>query len=123
MAGPRKRIGRPLPLRGDRSFARVFAGGTRARTRLARAIAAPNGLAVPRLGMITPKRRVRRAVDRNRLRRLIRESVASHHHMLKGMDLVVTTEAGAAAADNAALRAELARLWTTLLQRCGNDAC
>ncbi len=72
---------------------------------------------MPRLGMIIAKKRIRRAVDRNRLRRIVRESVARHHGMLQGMDIVITAEAGAVSVDNATLRADLERLWTSLTRR------
>lgn len=117
LAASQTRSGRPLPLRGERDFAPVFAGGMRARGQYVRVIALANGMPMPRLGMIIAKKRIRRAVDRNRLRRIVRESVARHHGMLQGMDIVITAEAGAVSVDNATLRADLERLWTSLTRR------
>lgn len=51
------------------------------------------------------------SVRRNRLRRLIRESFRMHRQQLPGVDVLVTARAPAAAADNAAIFASLARLW------------
>lgn len=48
----------------------------------------PNGLAYARLGLIVPKRLARRAVDRNRLRRLIREAFRLSQTACTGRDIV-----------------------------------
>jgi len=109
--------GRPVPLRGEKQFQHVFRHGRRARSQALRAIACANGLGRPRLGMIIARRRIGRAVDRNRLKRIIRESVARHENLLRGMDLVITPEPDAAKRDNAALRAELASLWPVLRRK------
>lgn len=42
-----------------------------------------------RLGVIINKRFVNRAVDRNRLRRILRESFRHHQEYLKGLDIIV----------------------------------
>ena len=49
----------------------------------------PNRVAFPRLGMIVPKRSHPRAVDRNRIKRIIREWFRRHQSRLKGKDLIV----------------------------------
>lgn len=55
------------------------------------------------------------AVQRNRLRRLIRESFRLHD--LPGFDFVVMAKPDAAAQDNAAVLDDLAVLWTRLDRR------
>ncbi len=49
----------------------------------------PSSNSYPRLGMIIGKQHVRRAADRNRLRRVIRESFRHHQEKLKGLDIIV----------------------------------
>jgi len=55
-------------------FDRVFAENQRARTDFLMVMVRPNQAGFPRLGMIVAKRILRRAVDRNRVKRCVRES-------------------------------------------------
>jgi ribonuclease P protein component len=48
-----------------------------------------NQLACSRLGVITAKQYLKRAVDRNRVRRVIRESFRHQQALLKGLDIIV----------------------------------
>ena len=52
-------------------------------------LAASNSLDMPRLGLVIGKRVAPRAVDRNRVRRLVRESFRLHAAMLPALDVVV----------------------------------
>jgi ribonuclease P protein component len=49
----------------------------------------PNGLACARLALIVPKRHVRRAVDRNRVKRLLREWFRINQRVLVGGDFLI----------------------------------
>lgn len=71
-------------------FDRVFSQA-RVRTRRGplRALACDNDLARPRLGLIVGRRHARRAVDRNRIKRQIRESFRTHAADLPACDVVV----------------------------------
>ena len=72
-----------------------------------------------RLGMAIARRHARTAVERNRIKRLVRESFRARCEVLPALDIVVMLRAGTAGVDNATLRAGLIRLWD-LLQ--GRDA-
>lgn len=74
----------------------------------------PNGLQGPRLGFAISKQRVRLAVGRNRLRRLVRESFRVRATTLPAVDLVVMAREGAKAANNRAVAASLDKLWSRL---------
>ena len=54
-----------------------------------RIYAAGNIETVPRLGLIVGKRHAKRAVDRNRIKRALRESFYQGHHQLGAFDIVV----------------------------------
>lgn len=48
-----------------------------------------NALAIARVALVVPKRHLRRAVDRNRARRVIREAFRLNQAELAGLDVVV----------------------------------
>lgn len=70
-------------------FDRVFAENQRARTDYLMVMARPNEVGFPRLGMIIAKRILARAVDRNRVKRCIRESFRAARADLPACDFVV----------------------------------
>ena len=63
-----------------------------------------------RLGLAIARKQVRRAVDRNRLKRIARECFRHQAEALQGIDLVVMARAEAATADKSRLRDSLERL-------------
>lgn len=67
-------------------------------------LARDNSLGVARIGFILPRRRVRLAVARNRVKRIIRESFRHRLHGLAGLDIVVMARNGLAELDGCALR-------------------
>jgi ribonuclease P protein component len=69
-----------------------------------------HGRGEARLGLAIARKQVRRAVDRNRLKRIARECFRKQRDTLHGIDLVVMARAEAAKADTATLRASLERL-------------
>jgi len=74
----------------------------------------PNQLGYARVGLAIAKKRVRRAVDRNRLKRLIRESFRNARPELDGLDIVVLARNNTARADNTTVFASLERHWQTM---------
>ncbi len=70
-------------------FDRVFAGNQRARTDYLLVMARPNLVGHARLGMIIAKRLLPRAVDRNRVKRCVRESFRLTLPQLPACDFVV----------------------------------
>lgn len=81
-----------------------------------------NGLGWPRLGLAIGRKVTLRAVGRNRIKRLARESFRAEQADLPPLDIVVLARPAAAAADNATLWASLARNWKRLRQRCGHSS-
>jgi ribonuclease P protein component len=96
-------------------FSQVFSGADRSADRFFTVLARLNGLSRARLGLAISRRVARRAVDRNRLRRIARESFRQLD--LAPLDFVVLARQDAAAADNAELRASLDRHFTRLSRR------
>jgi ribonuclease P protein component len=84
----------------------------------------PNGLDHARLGLAISKRVSKRAVDRNRLKRLVRESFRRVRQQLPPVDLMVMAREQALSLPGAALLAELDALWRKLppLKREGDGS-
>jgi ribonuclease P protein component len=69
-----------------------------------------------RLGLAIAKKQARRAVDRNRLKRLAREAFRHRRHNLRHVDIVLMVRHAAVDADNGALRTALDRLFDRVRQ-------
>jgi ribonuclease P protein component len=95
-------------------FERVFRQNQRSVDDLFTVLYRRNGLGYPRLGLAIAKRQVRFAVERNRLKRLIRESFRGAKQQLSGLDIVIMARRKAGVADNAVVYASLARHWESL---------
>lgn len=76
----------------------------------------PNQLAAARLGMAIAARTVGKAVSRNRLRRIIRESFRHVREDLPSVDLIVGARVAARDASARELRASLDKLWNKVLR-------
>ena len=64
-----------------------------------------------RLGLAIAKRVARRAVDRNRIRRIARETFRRRRHSMPPVDFVVLAKPPAAEADSRTLKLALEQLW------------
>jgi ribonuclease P protein component len=74
----------------------------------------PNGQQIARLGTIVAKKLLSRAVDRNRVRRGMREAFRQRHSALAGLDVVVRLRTGAV--PGAPLDRELAAILDKVVQ-------
>lgn len=74
----------------------------------------------PRLGLAVAARVAGKAVERNRVRRIIRESFRLAQQSLPSFDIVVGTRAAVRTATNAQLRDSLLKLWPRLIKVCAS---
>ncbi len=74
-----------------------------------------NELGHARLGLAISKRVSKRAVERNRIKRLLRESFRRVRHQLPAVDLMVMAREQASGVPGAELLAEIGGLWSKLL--------
>ena len=84
-------------------------------------IARPNGLEHARLGLAVGVKAAGNAVNRNRVKRLVRESFRQRQSGLSGLDLVVNARAAAGKASNAELTGSIADLWNRIDRRCARS--
>lgn len=97
-------------------YRRVFESNDRVGDRYWTILYRENHVDFARLGLAVAKKRVRRAVDRNRLKRLVRESF--RHGDLPGVDIVVMPRDGTAKASSRDLRSSLNKQWSRIVERC-----
>ncbi|MCR3755687.1 MAG: RNase P protein component [Sodalis sp. Psp] len=92
-------------------FTFVFQQPQRASTPCITILGRLNMLGHPRIGLTVAKKHVKQARERNRIKRLTRESFRLHQHFLPAMDFVVIVKRGVADLDNHALTQVLEKLW------------
>lgn len=102
---------RELRLLTPTHFNFVFQQPQRAGTPQVTILGRLNQLGYPRIGLTVAKRYVKRAHERNRIKRLTRESFRLHQHRLPAMDFVVLVKKGVAELDNRSLTETLEKLW------------
>lgn len=111
MLAIRRDFPRAVRLLNGADYQRVFKQARKASDQHFTVLARANPGAGARLGLAVAKKQARRAVDRNRLKRLIRESFRHHQDLLAGLDLVVMIRPACLRSDNASLRLSLEKLW------------
>ncbi|MEW6445663.1 MAG: ribonuclease P protein component [Pseudomonadota bacterium] len=81
-------------------------------------LARKNDSGLARIGLAVAKRHVRRAHERNRIKRLARETFRQHAIRHCGLDCVVLTRAGVGEASNERLREAFNFAWQRLYDQC-----
>lgn len=84
----------------------------------------PNQKPYARIGIIAAKQRVKLAVNRNRFRRVVRESFRVNKDLLKGLDIIVLIRSECTAlhktANKQTLREDVDHLWSLLANSSKN---
>lgn len=76
-----------------------------------------NGLIISRLGLIISKKKLKRAVDRNRVKRIARESFRFKQSHMIGLDILVLSRNDLASLSNRELRNMFDHLWLKIIQK------
>lgn len=100
------------------AFGRVYASRKRVGNHLFSINFAPNELGHARLGLSIGRKAAGEAVERNRVKRQVRESFRLAAPGLPACDLVVGARNGVRTAHNAALREGLEGLWNQIRKQC-----
>ncbi len=85
-------------------------------------LAKPNGFDSPRLGLIIAKKNVKLAVQRNRIKRIIRESFRLHQDQLPNGDLIILARQGLADLSNEELHQLMQKQWQRLNKKAQKKA-
>lgn len=80
-------------------------------------LAKQNSLPYPRLGIIVAKKNVRLAVNRNKIKRLLRESFRINKHQIPSCDIVMLAKHSSNNAEAEKLNKELEYVWRKLKQK------
>ncbi len=84
---------------------------------LSRSNASPVSGGVPRLGLVIAKKHIRLAVQRNRIKRILRETFRHHQQELGGIDAVVLARRGLDQLDNAQLHKLFNKQWARIIKK------
>lgn len=84
-------------------------------------LARPNEVGFPRLGLSVSARAVGCAVNRNRVKRIVRESFRLRQGLLPAIDIVVNARSAARDASKQMLADKLARRWQEVIKQCAQS--
>lgn len=98
-------------------FKRVFQQGRKLRSTSLMAVVAANEVGQPRLGLAIARKALPDAVDRNRVKRVARESFRAMQETLPSCDVVLLANPQALKASNDTLRTDLNAIWTRVSQQ------
>ena len=101
-----------------RNFSYVFEQAIPATSKNITILARHNNLDHPRLGVTIPKKKVKLAVNRNRIKRCIRENFRLCAHKLPNVDIIVIGKHGINELDNSQLNILLESLWQRISKKC-----
>lgn len=102
-------------LRAKRDFQSVFAKPFKLSRKYLVILYRSNQQPDARLGIVLNKRYLKKAVERNQFRRIIRESFRHAKEDLKGLDILVLIRSECTPLDKKALRTDIDKLWQELI--------
>ena len=109
---------RELRLLDSQDFSRVFKNPVRVANKAFTLLACSNGLGRPRLGLAIAKKQVKRAVDRNTIKRKLRNSFRLKQNELPAFDFVVMVRRDINSMDRKQMDPALSHLWQQVCKRC-----
>jgi len=113
-------LGRHLRLLNSSQFRKIFRDRRFQCSKFFCIYCSPNNLSYPRIGLAVSKKVSKKAVDRNRIKRQIRENFRLYKAELSLADFVVVAKIGSAIEENVILRGDLKKLWRSINEKCEN---
>lgn len=108
---------RDLKLLTADHYKNVFAKAQRFGNHSFTVLVRQNELDHPRLGMAISKKNAKRAVDRNRIKRIFRESFRINQHKFPSVDIIAMSKPSALKLDNLEMRKQIDRQWHFIRKR------
>jgi ribonuclease P protein component len=103
-------------------FSRVLNGRCKVANECFTVYALTNECSHPRLGLVVGKKAARKAVDRNRIKRTIREVFRSNAASYATLDVVVIARAAAVDQTGSLLSEQLTNLFSRVKKKCANSS-
>ena len=103
-------------LRDADSYGRVFKKARRSRDKWFTVLYRPRGRGAARLGLAISRKNCRLATNRNRIKRIVRESFRHNRESFRGFDIVVLNQPAAKGASNSDLFLSLEGHWQKIAQ-------
>ncbi len=101
-------------LKSKREFQFVFNQPRKIKSKYFLALFKPNQQSHARLGILVSKHLIKHAVDRNQLKRVVRESFRHHKDILNGLDIIVLVRPECSSLDKKTWRYDIDNLWQLL---------
>ena len=101
-------------------YGHVFQRAQKSSGKALTVLARRSGSSWARLGLAIPRKQIRRSVERNRIKRLIRESFRRHQELLRGLDVVVIGRSDLAQKSSQGVFRCLEKHWQQVSARCAN---
>lgn len=108
---------RELRLLTPAQFKTVFSNPIKASSAEITLLATANSEQHPRIGLTVAKKHVKLAVERNRVKRVIRDSFRLNQHNLPAIDIVVLVRGGVVNMEKAEINKLIEKLWRKLSRR------
>ena len=107
----RFKLPRDLKLLTAENYQDVFSKAERFGNYSFTVLARPNDLNHPRLGLAISKKCAKRAIDRNRIKRLFRESFRLNQHKLPSVDIIAMCKPSAIKLTNNEMHEQIDKQW------------
>lgn len=108
---------RELRILTPENFNYVFSNPLRAGTPFLTVLARDKNLNLPRLGLIVPKKALKRAVWRNNVKRIIRENFRKNQNSIDNLDYVIIAKSEIKNLPNSEINNILNKQWKIISQR------
>lgn len=92
-------------------YKHVFSKSKRFGNKSFTVLARENNLGYPRLGLAISKKAAKRAVDRNRIKRIFRESFRLHQHKLPNVDIIAMCKSDVLSLDKQEMHKQIETQW------------
>jgi ribonuclease P protein component len=112
---------RELRLLTAKQYSHVFADARRFGNQSFTLLIRVNEQVYPRLGLAIAKKSAKRAIDRNRIKRLLRESFRNRQHQLPSIDIIAMCRPSAIQLTNKQILQQLEQQWSYIQKKLSSQ--